>query len=129
MSWRRMTIIVVGLVPFVFLLWLWGAGMRNPAFVRFPWGTDTGLLVHKGDELRLLKLDAPMGLPRYGHGFFSPTGTFYHLFGWSESAVKKDIAVPQWALVAAYVAVFMAVYVRMGVKGNRGRAEVLGDQS
>jgi hypothetical protein len=127
MSWRRMVLIVVALFPLAFLLWVWAAAMRGPVYFRFGWGGDAGLLVHRGYELRLMKLIGPqpelMRLPAFGGDSIPVPGmrsTYYLLHSWTSQPTRFELAVPQWVIVAAYAAGFMVIYVRLGVRGNRG---------
>jgi hypothetical protein len=128
MSFRRMVLILLlGIFPFAFLLWAWAATMRHPAYFRFGWGGDAGLVVHGSGELELLMLKGPqpalMAAPAFGRSEVpAPPGWgHYPLVMFMTQPTLFQARMPHWVIVGAYLAVFLAIYVRLGLRGNKGR--------
>ena len=122
MSLGRVLIIVMGLFPFGFLLWAWSVTMLKPVYWRFPWAGDGVLVVDGGGELELMKLKGPqpalMAAPAVGiSGVRAPAGWgSYPLEMFTTQPSVFQMRVPHWAIAGGYVAIFMVIHVRLGLR-------------
>jgi hypothetical protein len=120
-------IVLLGMFPFAFLVWAWIATMMHPAYFRFGWGGDAGLVVYGWGELELTILKGPqpalMAAPAFGIGGVpAPSGWgHYSLMMFRTQPTLFQARISQWVIVGAYLAAFMTVYVGLGVRGIKGR--------